>query len=124
MRPDDIAAEGVLELHTKGFGFLRSPARHYAAQPADAYVGAPLIQQLKLREGMRLTGPVEPSRKGPGPRLLRIDKIEGLDPDRYPRRNFDDLTPVDPHEQIRLETGAEPLTTRVMDMLTPIGKGQ
>src|SRR5215469_15756155 len=124
MRPDDTAAEGVLELHTKGFGFLRNPARHYAAQSADVYVGAPLIQRLKLREGMLLTGPVESGRKGSGPRLLRVETIEGIAPDKYPRRNFDDLTPIDPHEQIILETGTEPLTTRVMDLLTPIGKGQ
>ena len=47
-----------------------------------------------------------------------------MPPEQYRRRNFDDLTPIDPHEQIRLETGTEPLTTRVMDLLTPIGKGQ
>jgi transcription termination factor Rho len=55
---------------------------------------------------------------------MRIDAIEGLPPDKYPRRNFDDLTAIDPHEPIRLETGPEPLTTRVMDLLTPIGRGQ
>ncbi len=53
-----------------------------------------------------------------------VDRIEGLAPDKISRRNFDELTPIDPHEQIRLETGQEPLTTRVMDLLTPIGKGQ
>jgi transcription termination factor Rho len=124
MPGDERTAQGVLELHPKGFGFLRSPARHYAAQPADPYVPAPLVQKLGLREGVWLDGPVEAGKKGSGPRLLRVEHIEGALPDKHPRRNFDDLTPIDPHEQIVLETGAEPLTTRVMDLLTPIGKGQ
>jgi transcription termination factor Rho len=71
-----------------------------------------------------LAGAVEPSRKGSGPRIARIEQIEGAAPEDYRPRNFDDLTPIDPHERIVLETGAEPLTTRVMDLLTPIGKGQ
>jgi transcription termination factor Rho len=124
MSRTDHTTQGVLELHPKGFGFLRSAARHYAAQPADAYVPSPLIQRFGLREGLLVAGPTEAAKKGSGPRLARVEHIEGEAPDKYPRRNFDDLTPIDPHEQITLETGAEPLTTRVMDLLTPIGKGQ
>lgn len=116
--------EGVIEMHPKGYGFLRATARNYLAQPSDPYVPAPLIHKLGLREGMRLTGPVEAARGTMGPRLIHVDAIEGVDPGKYPQRKFDELTPVDPSEQIRLETGAEPLTTRVMDLLTPIGKGQ
>ena len=118
------AVQGVLELNPKGFGFLRNPTRHYAPQPADPYVPEPLIRRHSLREGVLVAGHTEPPRKGGGPRLARIDHIEGQEPEKYTRRNFDDLTPVDPHEQIVLETGPEPLTTRVMDLLTPIGKGQ
>jgi len=118
------SAQGVLELHPKGFGFLRDRCRNYRAQPADAYVPAPLIQKMGLREGLLLTGPLEPSRKGTGPRLVRIDQIEGQTPESFRPRRFDDLTPIDPHQHIRLETGPEPLTMRVMDLLTPIGKGQ
>src|SRR5947209_7608578 len=124
MSQDKLTVQGVLELHPKGFGFLRNPARHYAAQPADPYVAAPLIQKLGLREGVLLGGPTEAARKGTGPRLARVDLVEGKAPAEYRRRNFDDLTPIDPHEHIVLETGREPLTTRVMDLLTPIGKGQ
>jgi transcription termination factor Rho len=124
MARDDQPVQGVLELHPKGFGFLRSPTRHYAAQPVDPYVPAPLVQQFHLREGLLIAGPTEVAKKGTGPRLARIEQIEGAAPDLYARRNFDDLTPIDPHQHIRLETGAEPLTTRVMDLLTPIGKGQ
>ena len=118
------SVQGVLELHPKGYGFLRSPARNYVAQQADPYVPQPMIQRLHLREGLQLAGPVEPPRKGSGPRLAGVDQIEGLAPKDYPRRNFDALTPIDPRERIILETGSEPLTTRVMDLLTPIGKGQ
>jgi len=122
--PAGEPAQGVLELHPKGYGFLRNPARDYAAQPADPYVSAPLIHKLGLREGLLLSGPLEGARKGTGPRLLRVEAIEGKPPEEYRARKFDDLTPIDPHEHIKLETGKEPLTTRVMDLLTPIGKGQ
>src|SRR5262249_23768970 len=124
MSRDNSAAQGVLELHPKGYGFLRNPARNYAAQPADPYVPAPLIQKQGLREGVLLAGPVEANRKGTGPRLLEVRSIEGVEPAKYPRRNFDALPPTDPHARIVLEPGREPLTTRVMDMLPPIGKGQ
>src|SRR6516225_332047 len=116
-------AQGVLELHPKGYGFLRNPARNYVAQQADPYVPAPLVQKLHLREGLLLAGPVESAKKG-GPRLASVEHIEGQAPEKYSRRKFDDLTPIDPHQRIVLETGTQPLTTRVMDLLTPIGKGQ
>jgi transcription termination factor Rho len=124
MSRDPQSAQGVLEMNPKGFGFLRNAARNYTAQPADAYVAGPLIQKYQLREGMLLGGPVEPSKRGTGPRLLDVVELEGMEPAKYPRRKFDELTPIDPKEHIRLETGQEPLTTRVMDLLTPIGKGQ
>ena len=124
MTRDLQTSQGVLELSQKGFGFLRDANRNYTAQPTDAYVPDPLVRKYKLQEGMYLAGPIEPSRKGTGPRLLDVIKLDGMDPEAYPRRKFDDLTPIDPHERIVLETGREPLTTRVMDLLTPIGKGQ
>jgi transcription termination factor Rho len=103
---------------------LRNPKTHYAAQPTDAYVPAPLVERFALREGLLVAGPTEAARKGTGPRLTAVEHIEGRAPNHFPRRNFDELTPIDPHEQIVLETGSQPLTTRVMDLLTPIGKGQ
>ena len=124
MTTEANAASGVLELHPKGFGFLRNPKRNYRNQPGDAYVSGPLINKHRLRAGMLLTGVSEPSKKGSGPRLINLDTIDGVEPDDYPRRDFDDLTPIDPRVQLVLETGEEPLTTRVMDMLTPVGKGQ
>src|SRR5712692_7875541 len=118
------AVQGILELHPRGYGFLRNPAKNYVAQPSDPFVDQRLIQKHKLREGIQLAGPLEPGQRGSGPRLKDVVAIEGLPPDKTPQRNFDELTPIDPHEQIHLETGKEPLTTRVMDLLTPIGKGQ
>jgi transcription termination factor Rho len=118
-------AQGVLELHPKGYGFLRNPARHYAPAPADAYVSGQLIGKFHLAEGLHLAGPLEPARRGStGPRLAAVDLVEGADPKQFRRRLWDELTAVDPTRWIRLETGPEPLTTRVMDMFTPIGMGQ
>jgi len=118
-------AQGVLELHPKGYGFLRNPNRHYLPAPTDAYVGGPLIDKFGLAEGVRLSGRLDPPRRGQtGPRLATVELIEGQDPKHYRRRNWDELTPVDPTQWIRLETGPEPLTTRVLDLFTPIGKGQ
>jgi transcription termination factor Rho len=84
------------------------------------------MSQFRLRQGVRVTGRVEPgARGGEGPRLTELIEIEGHAPDSYlGLRGFDELTAVDPHERIRLETGSEPLGMRVMDLLTPIGKGQ
>jgi len=97
--------EGVLELHPKGYGFLRTPGKNYSPQASDPYVGNPLISKFRLREGVKIAGPLEPGRRGAGPRLVHIDTIEGLAPDKFPRRNFDELTPIDPHEHILLEPG-------------------
>src|SRR6478609_8382832 len=120
-----LTSQGVLELHPKGFGFLRNPSRHYAAQAGDPYVPAPLIQKHSLREGMLVGGVIEPPRKGAsGPRLTAVARIEDQEPRQVAFRNWDELTPIDPHEQIVLETPGGPLTTRVMDLFTPIGKGQ
>ncbi|GIW78235.1 MAG: transcription termination factor Rho [Gemmatales bacterium] len=116
--------EGVLELHMKGYGFLRQPARSYASQSGDAFVPAHLIQKFNLREGWFLSGSAVNGRRGVGPRLGSILRIEGEEPQKVPRRLFDELTAIDPCERIQLETGPQPLTTRVMDLLTPIGKGQ
>ena len=118
-------ASGVLEMHPKGFGFLRDPSKHYLPRPSDAFVGQPLIRQFNLAQGVLLSGPTEPPARGTtGPRLLSVESIEGADPKAYRRLNWDELTVIDPSRHIKLETGAEPLTTRVIDLFTPIGFGQ
>ena len=94
MSRDDHTVQGVLELHPRGFGFLRNPAKHYVAGQADPYVAAPMIQKLGLREGLLLAGTTEPAKKGSGPRLAKLEQIEGAAPDKYCRRVFDELTPA------------------------------
>jgi transcription termination factor Rho len=119
-----VNASGVLERHPRGYGFLRNPARNFRPQPEDAHVPTNLMQKHHLQAGMLLSGPAEPGKKGTGPKLVAIEQINGVAPDSYRRRDFDNLTPIDPNQQLVLETGREPLTTRVMDLLTPIGRGQ
>lgn len=124
MAQDVPLHEGVLEMHAKGYGFLRSTKKNYVAQGSDPFVPAQLIQKYGVREGHMLAGPLEPNRQGQGMRLAQIVSIEGAPPERLVRRKFDELTVIDPHEMLTLETGREPMTTRVMDLLTPIGRGQ
>lgn len=122
--PETSLCQGVLERHPKGYGFLRNPARNYAARQDDPYVPGLLIDKFQLAEGLHVSGPMEPPRRGNGPRLAAVESIEGSAARDFRRRMWDELTPIDPREVIRLETGAEPLTTRVIDLFTPIGKGQ
>jgi transcription termination factor Rho len=117
--------EGVLELHPKGYGFLRSPKKDYSALETDAFVSSSLIERHNLREGILIRGEVGLGSKGQGPRLQTIETIDGRTIEEYAQvKNFEDLTPVNPFEKIKLEQGPKPVTMRVMDLLTPIGKGQ
>ena len=117
--------DGVLELHPKGYGFLRDPSQNYQAQESDAFVSSSLIEKYKLREGIMIRGEVGPGTKGQGPRLKEIEQIDGRTIEEFQEiKNFDELTAITPEQQIRLETGATPITMRVMDLLTPVGKGQ
>jgi transcription termination factor Rho len=84
-----------------------------------------MIEKHGLRQGLMITGMVQQARKQQGPRLREIQDIDGISPDEYANvKSFDSLTPINPEQWFRLETGAEPLTTRVMDLLTPLGRGQ
>ena len=117
--------EGVLELHPKGYGFLRDPSKNYAAQDSDAFVSSSVIEKYRLREGILIRGEVGPGTRGQGPRLKNIETVDGRTLDAFQElKHFEELTATNPHEQIRLETGPRPITMRVMDLLTPIGKGQ
>lgn len=116
---------GVLELHPSGYGFLRDPAGNYERRLSDPFVPGSMIEKYGLRQGVYIWGSVQPGKKGQGPRLRDIQHVDGMPPQEYPNvKTFDELTPINPEEWLRLETGPEPLTTRVMDLLTPIGKGQ
>jgi transcription termination factor Rho len=116
---------GLLELHPNGYGFLRSPRDNYSRERTDAFVPGTMIEKFGLRPGLMIRGMVQPAKRQQGPRLREILDIDGLNPDDYVNvKKFDELTPVNPDFWYRLETGPQPLTTRVMDLLTPLGKGQ
>lgn len=117
--------EGVLELHPRGYGFLRDPRRNYAAEDSNPFVSSSLVEKYRLREGVLVKGEVGQGTHNQGPRLHEVYAIDGFTPEDYANiKNFDQLTAINPFEQIRLETGPRPLTMRVMDLLCPIGKGQ
>ncbi|MGC1273046.1 MAG: transcription termination factor Rho, partial [Planctomycetaceae bacterium] len=117
--------EGVLELHPKGYGFLRDPSNNYSGKESDPFVSSTFIEKNGLREGVMVRGEIGSGAKGQGPRLRSIESIDGRTIEDYQQiKQFDELTPINPFEPIRLERGSEPVTMRVMDLLTPIGKGQ
>ena len=117
--------EGILELHPKGYGFLRNPAKNYAAEDSNPFVSSSVVDKFGLRAGVLLKTDVGPGSRNQGPRVREVELIDGMTPEEYADvRFFDDLTPINPFEQIRLETGPLPVTMRVMDLLCPIGKGQ
>ena len=116
---------GLLELHPNGYGFLRSSNNNYARERTDPFVPGTMIEKFSLRPGVMIRGMVQPGRRQQGPRLREILDIDGIAPDDYAEiKRFDELTPINPDHWYKLETGPEPLTTRVMDLLTPLGKGQ
>jgi transcription termination factor Rho len=116
---------GLLELHPNGYGFLRSPENNYSRERTDPFVPGTMIEKYHLRPGLMIHGMVQQARKQQGPRLREITEVDGIKPDDYVNvKSFDELTPINPEQWLRLETGPQPLTTRVMDLLTPLGKGQ
>ena len=116
---------GLLELHPNGYGFLRSPANNYDRVRSDAFVPGTMIEKYRLREGVMVDGMVQHARKQQGPRLKEISSVDGMSPDEYMNiKSFDSLTPINPETWLRLEVGPEPMSNRVMDLLTPLGKGQ
>ena len=102
--------EGVLELHPKGYGFLRDPANNYSGKETDPFVSSTFIEKNGLREGVLVRGEIGSGAKGQGPRLRSIESIDGRTIEEYQQiKQFDDLTPINPFEPIRLERGAEPV---------------
>ena len=120
-----VAGSGVLEMHPNGYGFLRNPATNFTRERTDPFVPGTMVEKFGLREGLMLHGMVQRHRRGQGPRLKELLDIDGMAPDDYTKiKSFDDLTPINPEQWLRLETGQHPISTRVMDLLTPLGKGQ
>ena len=121
-----IFAEGVLEILPEGFGFLRSPDYNYLPGPDDIYVSPSQIRRFDLRTGDTTSGQVRPPKEGENYfALVKIDAVNFESPEEARNKIFfDNLTPLYPQNRIKLETTRENLSGRVMDLLTPLGKGQ
>ncbi|MGE9616100.1 MAG: transcription termination factor Rho [Solitalea-like symbiont of Acarus siro] len=121
-----IVNEGVLEIMPDGYGFLRSADYNYLSSPDDIYISQSQIKLFGLKTGDTVRGYIRPPKEGEKyfP-LVRVETINGCDPSEIRDRvHFDYLTPVFPHEKLNLFTGADNYSTRIIDMFTPIGKGQ
>lgn len=104
---------------------MRDPKKNYAAEDANPFVSSSVVEKYNLREGVLIKGEVGPGSRNQGPRLQEVELIDGYTPEEYENiKHFDELTPINPFEQIKLEIGPRPITMRVMDLLCPIGKGQ
>ncbi len=118
--------EGTLEILPDGFGFLRSPEHHYLSCPDDIYVSPSQIRRFGLRTGNTVSGQIRPPKENERYfALLRVEAIDYQDPNLTSKRvGFDDLTPLHPDSRIVMESGADEIEGRVIDMLVPIGFGQ
>jgi transcription termination factor Rho len=121
-----IFAEGVLEILPDGYGFLRSPDYNYLPGPDDIYVSPSQIRKFDLKTGDTISGNVRPPHEGEKYfALVKIEAINFESPEETRNKIlFDNLTPLYPQERIKMETVREHMSGRVMDLLTPIGKGQ
>jgi transcription termination factor Rho len=121
-----VTSEGVLEVLKEGYGFLRSPDFNYLPGPDDIYVSPSQIKRFGLRTGHKVSGQIRPPKsKERFYALLKVDTVNSKDPDELRRAIlFDNLTPLYPEEKFNLEVNPKDLSTRVMDMISPIGKGQ
>jgi transcription termination factor Rho len=121
-----IFGQGVLEILPDGFGFLRAPSYNYLPGPDDIYVSPSQIRRFDLQTGDTISGQIRPPKEGERYfALLKVEAINYEEPDLAKEKIlFDNLTPLYPQERIKLETKNGDMSSRVMDLLTPIGKGQ
>ena len=116
--------EGYLEIAEKGFGFLRSPGQHFSPKPSDIFVTPDTIKRNFLREGSFIKAVTQPPHRGHNPQLREILEINGMPPAEYGQVvRIENLTTIDPIEKFKLETTPDVLETRIIDLVTPIGKG-
>jgi len=120
-----LFAEGVLEILPEGFGFLRSQSFNYLPCPEDVYVSPSQIRRFDLQTGDLVAGQIRPPKeKEKFFALLKIEAVDKEDPDKAKEKtHFDNLTPLFPNKRIILETTRDELSTRVLDLVCPIGKG-
>jgi transcription termination factor Rho len=121
-----ISKVGMLEVLPDGYGFLRSDEYNYESSPDDIYVSPSQIKRFNLQEGDTVNGRVRPPKEGEKFfALIHVNKINGAEPSAMEERvEFDYLTPIYPNEHLRLETAADEVSTRILDLFAPIGKGQ
>jgi transcription termination factor Rho len=123
---EPVEISGYLDLRVEGYGFLRTGG--YKPAKDDAYLSVKQVRQFGLRKGDAIVGAARPAnRSEKNPALLRIDSINGMDPEMAKTRpKFEDLTPLFPDEKLRMEIDGDPnnMTARIIDLLSPIGKGQ
>jgi transcription termination factor Rho len=121
-----IFAEGVLETLPEGYGFLRSPDYNYLPGPDDIYVSPSQIKRFDLRKGDTISGQVRPPKDSEKYfALLKIEAVNFENPEVSKHKMlFDNLTPLYPLKKIKLETNSDEISMRVMDLMTPIGRGQ
>jgi len=126
VRAGRVYGEGVLEVLPDGFGFLRSPDFSYLPGPDDIYVSPSQIRRFNLRTGDTISGQVRQPKDGERYyALLKVESVNGEVPDENATKVlFDNLTPLYPQERLRLEHDPNEMTTRIIDLLVPIGKGQ
>lgn len=118
-------AEGILEVTDRGSGWLRNPKRNYIAQQTDPLVPVDIIRRHSLRDGWLIAGSVGPGNKPQTTVLKSVDAIEETPVGDFEIPHvFEEQTVIDPQEQLRFETEGGPLTMRVVDLMTPVGKGQ
>ena len=116
--------EGYLEIAEKGFGFLRSPGNRFQSKPSDVFVTPDTIRSKYLREGCFIKGRLVPPHKGHSPQLTEIYSVNEMPFKEYTEcSRFENLTTIDPLDKFNLETTPEELETRIIDLVTPIGKG-
>src|SRR5437867_9053563 len=115
---------GYLEISEKGFGFLRTAANHFHPKPTDIFVTPDTIKRSFLREGSLVAGPTQPPHRGTSPQLKSVEKVNDMPFEDYTKAvRFENLTSIDPIEKFKLETSPDLIETRVIDLVTPIGKG-
>ena len=115
---------GYLEISEKGFGFLRSSAHRFQPKPTDIFVTPDTIKRCFLREGCLVEGTTQPPHRGTSPQLREVEKVNGLLFNDFTKSvRFENLTTIDPFEKFRLETSPDIIETRIIDLVTPIGRG-
>jgi len=124
VQAEPVIHDGYLEISEKGFGFLRSAKSHFAPKPSDVFLTPDSIKRLALREGCHIKCTVNPPHRGNSPQLREVLEVNTRPYQDYLHAlRFENLTTIDPVEKFQLETVPDQIETRIIDLVTPIGKG-